>query len=340
MLFEKIEKLCALNGTSGREHSVSEYIINELKEIGVDYHKDNLGNVIAFKKGKKTPKNKIMVAAHMDEVGLIITGVTEDGSLRFSTVGGINPKVIIGREVKLENGVSGVVGTKPIHLQDADERETAVPVDKLYIDIGADSKEEAEEKVALGDCAYFVGDYHNLGTDQIIAKAIDDRAGCAMMLLMLKEELEYDAYFAFTVQEEVGLNGAKTATYAIEPDVAIVIETTASGDVAGVSDLDRVTVVGEGVVVSYMDRGTIYDKELYNLAFRLAKEKNIKCQTKTMIAGGNDAGAIHVSGKGVRTIALSIPSKYIHSPSNVVSKADAEATYQLSLEMVNAVGDL
>lgn len=340
MLFEKIKELCSINGTSGREHAVSEYIISELKEMGVDYHKDNLGNVIAFKKGKKTPKNKIMVAAHMDEVGLIITGITEDGSLRFSTVGGINPKVIIGREVVLENGVRGVVGTKPIHLQDAEERETAVPCDKLYIDIGADSAEEAEEKVSLGDCAYFVGDYCDLGTEQIIAKAIDDRAGCAMMLLMLQEELEFDAYFAFTVQEEVGLNGAKTAAFAIEPDVAIVIETTASGDVAGVTGLDRVTAVGGGVVISYMDRSTIYDKELYNLAFKLAKENDIKCQTKTMIAGGNDAGAIHVSGKGVRTIALSIPSKYIHSPSNVVSKADTEATYKLSLEMANAVGDL
>lgn len=341
MLFENIKKLCELDGISGREMAVASEIVGQIKELADEVNIDNIGNVIAFKKGNKTPKNKIMIAAHTDEVGLIITGVTEDGSLQVATVGGINPKVILGRAVKLcDSGITGVIATKAIHQLTADEKKTMVGVDKLYIDIGATTKDEALKCVSLGDSVCFIGDYEEFGDGFIKAKAIDDRAGCAMMIEMMKTKLEFDCYFAFTTQEELGLRGAKVAAHSINPDVAIVIETTASGDVCGVTGLDRVSVVGEGAVVSYMDLSTIYDRGLYEFAMDLGKENDIPCQTKTKISGGNDAGAIHVSGDGVRTIAVSIPSRYIHAPASVVKKSDVQAVYDLSLALANKVGDL
>lgn len=340
-LFKNIKTLCAVNGISGRETEVSAEIVSQIKDIADSVTIDNLGNVIAFKKGKKTPNNKIMLVAHMDEVGMIVTGITDDGFLRFQTVGGINPKVILGREVCIyEKGITGVIGSKAIHQQDADERKKAAEIDKIYIDIGAKDKKDAQKHVSLGDSVCFTDDYNELGTNSIVSKAIDDRAGCAMMIEIMKSGLEYDTWFAFTVQEEVGLRGAKVASYTVAPDIAIILETTASGDVAEVKDEKRVTVIGDGAVISYMDRSTVYDKGLYDLAFETAKKRKIKAQTKTMIAGGNDAGAIHVSGSGVRTIALSIPSKYIHSGASVVEKGDVEAVYQLAKALTAEVGAL
>lgn len=340
-MFNNIKTLCELNGISGRENIVAQEIINQIEKICTKCYIDALGNVIAFKKGDKTPKNKIMLSAHMDEVGMILTGVTDDGMLRFGAVGGISPKVILGRKVFIsEKKIIGVIGTKAIHHQDEKERESVVKIDDMLIDIGANSKEDALNFVSLGDSICFIGDYHEFGKDFILAKAIDDRAGCAILIEIMKQNLLFDTYFAFSVQEEVGLIGATTATYQIEPDIAIIVETTASGDVSGVTGEKRVSVVGEGAVVSYMDNHTIYNKELYDIAFSIAKKHNIPCQTKTMIAGGNDSGAIQVSKSGVKTVAVSIPSKYIHSASNVVKKSDVIAVYDLALALTNIIGDV
>lgn len=340
-MFNNIKKLCEINGISGRESLVANEVVNQIKDIADSYHVDNIGNVIAFKKGKATPKNKIMLSAHTDEVGMIITGVTDDGMLRLATVGGVNSKVILGRSVYIyEKNIYGVIGTKAVHMQTADERKTAVEEDKLYIDIGAKDKEDALKHIALGDSVSFIGDYEEFGDGFIKAKAIDDRAGCAILIEIMKKDLEFDTYFAFSTQEEVGLRGAKVASYTVRPDIAIIVETTATGDVSGVTGADRVSVVGDGAVISYMDHSTIYDKGLYDLAFKLGKEKNIACQTKTKISGGNDAGAIHVSHEGVRTVAVSIPSKYIHSPASVVKKDDVIATYEMALALANTVGNI
>lgn len=339
--FANIKKLCEINGVSGREYLVSKEIIKQIKGIATDAYIDNLGNVIAFKKGKKAPKNKIMLSAHTDEVGMLVTAITDDGYLRFTTVGGINSKVILGRRVCIgEKNLSGIIGTKAMHQQKAEERSKAVETDNMLIDIGAKDKKDAEKHVSLGDSVCFICDYVDFGTNSMLAKALDDRAGCAVLIEIMKTELEFDTYFAFSVQEEVGLRGAHVAAHTIAPDIAIVVETTASGDVAGVTGEKRVSIVGDGAVISYMDRSTIYDKGLYDLAFTLAKKNKIKAQTKTMIAGGNDAGAIHVSGAGVRTIAVSAPSKYIHAPSSVIEKDDMVAVYEVALALTNAVGDI
>lgn len=341
-LYKNIKKLCKLDGISGRENEVREEILNDIKPICDSIEVDTMGNIIAFKKGKQTPKNKIMLSAHMDEVGFIVTAVTDDGYLKFGTVGGINSKVINGRRVKVgDKKIVGIIGTKPVHQQNEDERSTAVEIKSLTIDIGAKDKEDALKYVSLGDSVTFEGvEYTELGENSIMARAIDDRAGCAILIEIMKSEPMYDAYYLFCVQEEVGLNGAKTAAYTINPDISIVVETTASGDVAEVTDYNRVSVVGGGAVITYMDMSTIYDKQLYDLAFRLSEEKGIKAQTKTMIAGGNDAGAIHISRGGVKTVAVSIPGKYIHSAASVVSKADVEASFEMTKALLDSTGDL
>ena len=199
----------------------------------------------------------------------------------------------------------------------------------MLIDIGATSKDEAEQYVSLGDFAYFDSDYVELGNGYIKAKALDDRIGCMLMIELIKSELEYDTVFCFNVQEEVGLRGSKCTSYAVDADIAIVLESTTAADLDGVSGADRVCVLGDGPVISFMDNRTIYDRELFELGFAVAKENNIPAQTKTAVAGGNDAGAIQTSGDGARVMAISLPTRYIHSGASVVKASDIDDTRRL-----------
>lgn len=332
-MFENLKELCELNGVSGGENKVREYIIDKIKDKA-DYSVDKLGNIIAFKKGLTVPKNKIMIDAHMDEVGLIITSIQSDGTLTFAEVGGIDPSVVIGRQVTVgAEELNGVVGAKAVHNLSADEREQPAKMESLYIDIGAADREEAEKYIALGDYAYFISEYTEFGNDVIKAKAIDDRFGCALMIDLINSELPYDLYFTFTVQEEIGLRGAKTAAYTVNPDIAIAVEATTAADIDGVAEQKQVCKMGNGAVVSFMDRGTMYNRDLYNIAFEQAKKKNIPCQTKSVIAGGNNSGAIHTTRGGIKTIAVSVPCRYLHSASSVANKNDMKAC----ADMVNAI---
>lgn len=338
-MIKTLKELCLLNGISGDESCVREYIIEKIRDK-CDYSVDNLGNITAFRKGKKTPEKKLMIAAHMDEVGLIVTSVRSDGTLTFETVGGIDSAVIIGKRVKIgKNGLSGVVGSKAIHKLSAEEREKAPKISDLYIDFGASDKAEAEKYVSAGECVYFDSEFMEFGNNRIKSKAIDDRAGCALMLRLIEEEPEYDTFFVFNVQEEIGLRGSTVSAFSLQPDIAIVLEATTAADIDGADCAAKVCTINDGPVVSFMDRSTMYDKELYKTAFETAKENGIKCQTKSMIAGGNDSGAIHISGKGVRTIAVSLPCRYLHSPSCVISKQDFDDAYRLVKLMMKRVLD-
>lgn len=319
-----LKDLCLLNGTSGREDAVRNYIIEKIKDK-CEYSVDALGSVIALKKGRKAPDKKVLVAAHTDEVGFIITDITDDGYLRFAPVGGIDAAVVLGRRVDI-NGIKGVVGAKAVHLLSDDEKKNEPAFDKLAIDIGAADKAEAEKAVSLGDCAYFASDYCEFGDGFIKSKALDDRIGCMLMIELINSDLEYDTYFCFNVQEEVGLRGSGCSAYAVKPDVAVILESTTAADIDGVTGGDKCCVLGKGPVVSFMDGRTIYDKQIFDLAFEVAKENNIKIQTKTKIAGGNDAGAIQKSGAGCRVAAVSLPCRYIHSGSSVVKIGDIEET--------------
>ncbi len=330
-MIKQLEKLCMLNGGSGDEQSVRQYILSELEGFA-ECKTDPLGNIIAFKKGKSTSKSKLMLDAHMDEVGIIITSITTDGFLKFTTLGGINDNILLSRRVTINDNIKGVIGCKPVHLSSADERKKAPKKDALYIDIGVSSKQEAEKYVRVGDSGIIDSDFEIIG-DKIKAKAIDDRVGCLVLLELLKNDSDYDFYATFTVQEEIGTRGAKTATYGVNPDFALVIEATTAADIDGVCACDKVCVLGNGPAVSFMDRGTVYDRTLYNTALG----SGIKCQSKASVTGGNNSAAIHLSREGVRTLAISVPCRYIHSPSCVADIKDIEETVELTKYMVNKI---
>lgn len=329
-MLNTLKELCSLPGASGREDAVREYLIGRITAAQADYEVDALGNLLVRKKGAERAKKRVMLAAHMDEVALIVTYITEEGYLKFSPVGGIDPRVLFGRSVFVgEKMLPGVIGSMPVHLLEKEDLKKIPDFDKLYIDIGAASAAEAQAAVRLGDIACFDSGFVPFGERRIKAKALDDRAGCAILLKMIESDQPYDLTFAFTVQEEVGLRGAGAAAYQLNPDYAIVVETTTAADIAGVEPHKRVCALGKGAVVSFMDRSTIYDQKLYSFAFSLAERKNIRCQTKTVIAGGNDAGAIHKSRGGVKTVAVSVPCRYLHSPSCVIEEGDLYDTADL-----------
>ncbi len=332
-MLDILKDLCLLDGISGREDSVREYIISKIKDK-CEYTVDPMGNVLAYKKGKCEPENKIMLSAHMDEVGFIVTYICDNGFLKFANVGGVESKVISGRAVKVgDKNINGIVGNKAIHLTEGDESVSVPKIDKMYIDIGAKSKEEAEKVVSVGDSVYFKSDFKYFGDNKIKAKAIDDRFGCAIMIKMIEQDLNYSMHFAFLVQEEVGCRGASPAVFSIRPEYSIVLEATTASDIAGVADEDRVCCVDGGAVVSFMDRSTVYNRRLFKRAFALAEEKSIKIQPKTTVAGGNDAGAIHKACEGVYTIAVSLPCRYIHSSTSVASINDMYSCYELALAL-------
>lgn len=335
-----LRELCLINGTSGDESRVRNAIIEKVKDL-CDYRIDNLGNLICFCKGKKSADKKLMIAAHMDEVGFIVTYINEDGTLCFNEVGGVDTSVVIGRQVTVgSDAISGVIGATAIHNLSKEQRESTPKYSDMYIDIGAESREDAEKIVSLGDSVHFDSEFTQLGKKYIKAKAIDDRAGCAAMIKLMREGVEYDTYFVFNVQEEVGLRGSMASAFSVAPDFAIVLEATTASDIDGVGGAKRVCSLGNGPVVGFMDRSTLYDKELYRMAFDIADELEIPCQTKTMIAGGNDSGAIHISRGGVRTIAVSVPCRYIHSPSCVINAEDLENTLILTRELAKRIHEL
>lgn len=324
-------KLCTIPAVSGREEKLTEFILSEIEGF-CDARVDRNGNIICFKKGKKSAVKKVVLDAHTDEVGIIATSVTSDGFVKFATVGGIEEAVMLCRSVTFENGVRGVIGMKPVHLSSADERKKYPDKDSLYIDIGAASKEEAEALVSLGDTAVFDSEPTLMG-DCLKARAIDDRAGVAVIISLLKQEAEYDFHATFTVQEEVGTRGAQTAAFALSPDVAITLEATTAADLEGVSEDKQVCRLGDDPAVSFMDKGNLYTRTLYDFAISCGE----KCQPKAYVSGGNNSRAFALSGEGAATLAVSLPCRYIHSPSCVASLKDFDAMLPLTKKLLEAV---
>ena len=326
-----IKTLCSLDATSGDEKAVRDFITTQIDGF-CDWRIDNLGNIIAFKKGEKKPLKKVMLDAHTDEVGLIITSITDKGYLKFKTVGGIDVAALMLRKVKINGEIFGVISGKPIHLLSGDETKKLPKADSLYIDIGVSSKEEAEKLIMPGDRAVICGDAVISG-DKILSKALDDRVGCAILITLLRNYNEYDFYASFSVQEEVGLRGAKTATFAIDPECALILEGTTAADIADVPEEKTVCQLGNGPAVSFMDNATVYDREFYNAAL----SSGIKCQPKRAVAGGNNSGAVHLSKEGVRTLAISVPCRYIHTASSVADINDCENALKLAEYMLNGI---
>lgn len=321
-----LKELCNLCAPSGWEDEARKFILERIG--GYETFVDTMGNIIAHKKGDG---KKIMVAAHMDEVGFIVSGFTDEGFVKFKTVGGILTTVLVSKKVILgEKKVAGIIGAKAVHLQKRDEREKPLPLSELYIDIGAKSKAEAEEMLSLGDYGTFAGEFAEFGAGCIKSKALDDRVGCAAMLELMENDYKNDMYFVFTVQEEVGLRGAIIAANRIQPQYALVLEGTTCSDVYGAKPHETVTYMGGGAVMTAMDRAAVSDRKYFEMIKSVAKREEIPLQIKRTSMGGTDAGSIQRSGGGVKTAVLAVPCRYIHSPVGVISKNDYNSLVRLS----------
>ncbi len=326
-IIKLLKDMTQINSVSGDERAIRDYIKSEAKKHCDEVYTDILGNLVAHKKGEG---KKIMFAAHMDEIGVIATSIDDNGFINFSSVGGLNIRKLAHTRVKFANGTEGIIGDK----EKAFKEKPAL--DKLYIDIGADNKKDAEERVSVGDTAAFCGSFTQCG-DKIVSKALDNRVGCAVLLKAMEEikDSKNDLYFVFTVQEEVGLRGAKTAAFEINPDIAVAVDVTDTGDTP---DAPVMAVeLGKGAAVKVMDRSIMCDADVRVKMIETAKKNNIPYQLEIMTDGGTDAGAIHLSKAGVKTGGISVPTRYIHSTSEMICVKDIEncvdLVYNLSVEL-------
>ena len=339
MLFDILSKISDIPGISGNEEQVRYEILRQIEGHCI-YRVDPLGNILAFKKGKQEPRHKLLFSAHMDEVGLIVTYVEESGLLRFDTVGGINRRTMAGRAVRVgDKRLPGVIGMRAVHLRTVAEKDKTPAVKDLTIDIGATSREQALEQVSPGDWAVFhAAAFAPFGEGLLRGRALDDRAGCALLIDLIRSELPFDLHFTFTVQEETGVTGAKTAAAQIAPDIAIAVETTTACDIPDTPPHQVVCSLGKGPVLSFMDKGTIYDTGLYRQAIALAAERKIACQSKEGVYGGNESRALQTAGNGARVMAVSLPCRYLHTPSCVLSRFDLTETARLLHALAGALG--
>lgn len=329
-----LRELCDAFGPTGGEREVADRILGHVSSLADSILRDSMGNLLCLCRfGDGEERQRVMISAHMDEVGMMVNEITEDGYLHFDTVGGIHESVMEGRRVTVagtEGHLPGVIASLAIHHKSAKERDQLTPTEKLYIDIGAKNREEAEALAPVGTLATFDSEFYRFGEGgrQIKAKALDDRMGCVSMILVMEELRknppagDLDLYFCFTVREEIGRSGAKVTAERLAPDLAIVLECTAIADLPDVPENGRVARQGEGGALSVMDRSTVYDRGFLRFALDTAKEAKIPVQLKKYVSGGNDAGNIHKTGVGVRTLALSVPTRYLHSPSCVASLED------------------
>ncbi|WP_313756493.1 M42 family metallopeptidase [Tissierella sp.] len=324
-----LKQLTEVSGVSGNEKEVRDLIISEIKEH-VDILKiDRIGNIIAYKKGKSTDK-RLMITAHMDEVGLLIKEIDSMGLLKFTTVGGIDKRILVSKPVLVgKDKIMGVIGAKPIHLQKKEEWKRALTLDELYIDIGAKSKEEAEKLVAIGDYVSFASDYVEFGENLVKAKALDNRVGCSLLVNLIKEVKDISFYAVFTVMEEIGLVGAGPAAYEVNPDISLILEGTLCYDMPKLDTHLVPTYLNKGPAISLIDRTTVYNHKFRRKVVSIAEKNNIPYQYRKTSMGGNDSGKIHTTREGSLTTTISVPCRYIHSPASVMSKEDYNNTYLL-----------
>ena len=339
-----LEMLSNAAGVSGAEGPVRDIVLEAIRGKVDETRIDSLGNLIAVKRAAdpKASGPRVMVAAHMDEVGVMIVHVESSGFLRFRPVGGIDPRVLLSKQVLIgEKAVPGVIGQKAVHLLKPSDRGHVVPVEQMFIDIGAKDRAEAESLVKLGDCAVFATRFASLG-GTAKGKALDDRAGCAILAELLADgPYPCEIVGVFTVQEEVGLRGAQVAAYAVEPDFAMVLEGTVCDDSPKKVDVSPTTRLGAGPAISIADRSVIADRRLVDLAVATAKAIGSPYQFKQPMVGGTDAGRIHLSRGGVPSVVVAVPCRYLHSPVSLLSLSDYENTLKLAkatLARIDEVG--
>ncbi|MCD7783728.1 MAG: M20/M25/M40 family metallo-hydrolase [Firmicutes bacterium] len=344
---ELLRRLSLAFGPTGCEGDVADIIEETISGFADEISRDRKGNVVAVLYGKNhgtADERRFMFSAHMDEVGFMITDINGDGTLKFTNLGGIVPSVLPARRVTVKGScgeyIPAVIGSKPIHLQEGGERGKAEGISSLYIDIGAKDKEDAQKYVSRGDFATFSSDFVRFGHEekQIKCKALDDRFGCAvecdaLRTLSREERGGADIIFAFTVSEEIGKSGAKTAAYRVNPHVAVVLEATAVADNMGLPETSRVAEQGKGPAVSFMDKGTVYGRDMYKAVMETADVHGIPAQPKRFVSGGNDAAHIQRIRGGVHVAAVSAPARYIHTAVDTINADDYESTVSLALAL-------
>ena len=341
-LNENLEKLSNAYGVTGREEEVRNLMIKLMKPHVDEIVVDKLENVIAIKKGKKSSP-KVMLAAHMDEVGLMVKTVTKEGFLQFTKMGGIDDRILLAQKVIIhtqKGSLQGIIGSKPPHIQKEEERKKIVAFDELFIDIGAGSREDANAiGVRIGDPISFDAKYAKIGKDVVIGKAFDDRVGCAIMVETLKQMGKTDCTICAvgTVQEEVGLRGAATAAFGVDPDIAIALDVTIAGDVPGVREFDTSVKMGKGPTLTVADAGLITHPKVLRLLLDVAEEKKIAYQLETGLLGATDAARISLTRQGVPSGTVSVATRYIHSPFGMLSLKDAENSAKLTAAAIQKI---
>lgn len=341
-----LERLSNEFGPSGRERAVRSLIKAEIEPLVDRLEVDALGNLIAFKAGSgPEPRLKVMLAAHMDEIGLMITEIGKNGLLSFRTIGGIDSRMLLAKRVLVgDDRVPGVIGAPVPHLQTAESARKVPDVDDLGIDIGAENDKAADGKVKIGDYAVFATRFAELSADPawptVRGKAFDDRAGCTALIDLLADRYPVDLYAVFTVQEEVGLRGARVAAYRVEPDAALALEGTVCDDLPQPPDEDRspVTRLGDGPALTLMDRSLVSHPGLLRLLQETAAAEGIGIQYKAPGLGGTDSGAIHLTRAGVPAVTVAVPCRYIHSPAGILNLNDLRNTVLLVGAALRRIG--
>lgn len=323
--YEKIlRSLCDGVALSAYENDLIQLIAEEVLPYTEALKIDGMGNLVATRGNSKS----LLITAHVDEVGFIITGISNDGTLRFQPIGGIDPRSLPSKRVFIGHDcVLGVIGAVPVHMKK--ENSDQISYHDLYINIGAENKQEAEALVKTGDLAVFETKMASWKTDtdaSYCAKAFDNRIGCLLLIRLLRET-KIEGTFVFTVQEEVGTRGAQAFCLKNSFSLAIALDTTTANDLPGVSSVDRVCKAGGGIVISYADGATIYDRKLVKEAFTLLEKQCIPAQTKSRRTGGNEASAIQKCGLGSPVLSLSTPCRYIHSSAGIVKEEDVENSF-------------
>jgi putative aminopeptidase FrvX len=341
-MIEVLEKLSNANGVTGREDEVRELMKKYLKPYVDEVREDKLGNLIAFKKGNKDAPT-VMLAAHMDEVGLMIKNIKSKGFLQFTKVGGIDDRILLAQKVVVHTDkgpLNGVVGSKPVHIQTEAEKKKVIEADKLFIDVGAKDKKDAEKMgVQVGDVVSFDTKFACLSKKVVLGKALDNRAGCAVMIEAMKnlQKCDCNVYAVGTIQEEVGLRGATIAAFQLKPDVGIALDTTVAGDTPGVTEGEAPAKIGEGPVVTVADAGLITNPKLLRMLIDSAKENKIPYQLETGIRGTTDAARIALTREGIPSGVIAVPTRYIHSPAAIMNLDDAEKAVELVIASVKKV---
>ncbi len=336
-----LKELSEAFGVSGNEAPVREVILNQVKDLADGYHVDALGNLIVWKKGTATQRRKVMVSAHMDEVGLMVAHIEKRGMLRFRAVGGISERVLLAKKVLIgDKRVPGVIGMKPIHLLEPEARKKLVSIEEMYIDIGVTSEDGACNLIERGDYAMLDVAFGELGgaLDTVKGKAFDDRAGCAVLVELLRERYPDDLFAVFSSQEEVGSRGAKVAAYTINPDIGFALEGTVCYDLPNKRDISPGTRIGGGPAITIMDASVLSDRRLLQHLFGTAGRQGIAYQIKQPAVGSTDAGAVQRVREGIRSAVVAVPVRYIHTPVSIVNLADFRNASLLMQRVLERLG--